>query len=248
MSLSSILPTPSLDHSTSPGGQLHSLSRSSGSLALLQATLWHHPPIKIEPHCGMSSLGQRWTSFWIWGQCKVPHEGCGRAGTTCRCGSWAGVTGSGPVGFDGSGHAPLLCDQGSNFSVHVMVSLELSCNSPVFLGPGVVVHGSVHRVVGQAFEEPVGKLPFFIDGDALRGKELMSIDGLINANSAQAVQSVQFNVGSKDMDGVVSISDWEEEVKDISIILFISLRSPHFSLPVSVSSIHVCFPVLIGCF
>ena len=37
--------------------------------------------------------------------------------------------------FNSSGHAPLLCDQGGNFIMHVMVPLELSCNSPVFLGP-----------------------------------------------------------------------------------------------------------------
>ena len=39
MSPSSILPTPSLDHSTSLGGQTHSSSDPSSSLALLQATL-----------------------------------------------------------------------------------------------------------------------------------------------------------------------------------------------------------------
>ena len=36
--------------------------------------------------------------------------------------------------LDGSGHAPLLCDHGSNFSVCLVISLELSCDSPVFLG------------------------------------------------------------------------------------------------------------------
>ena len=47
-------------------------------------------------------------------------------------------------GFNGSSHTPWLCDQGSNFIVHVMVLLKLSCNSPVFLGSGVVIHGCVH--------------------------------------------------------------------------------------------------------
>ena len=28
--------------------------------------------------------------------------------------------------FNGSGHAPLLCNQGGNFSMHVMVPLELA--------------------------------------------------------------------------------------------------------------------------
>ena len=36
--------------------------------------------------------------------------------------------------FNGSGHTPLLCDQGGNFSVHVMILLELSFDSPVLLG------------------------------------------------------------------------------------------------------------------
>ena len=72
-------------------------------------------------------------------------------------------------GFNGSSHAPLLCDQGGNFSMRVMVPLELSCDSPVLLGSGIIVHDGVHRVIGEAFEEPMGKLPFFIDGDALRG-------------------------------------------------------------------------------
>ena len=52
----------------------------------------------------------------------------------------------------------------------VMVLLELSCNSPVILGSGIIVHGGVCGVIGEAFEEPVGKLPFFIDGDVLRGE------------------------------------------------------------------------------
>ena len=37
--------------------------------------------------------------------------------------------------LDGSGHAPLLCNHGGNFSVCIVVSLKLSCDSPVFLGP-----------------------------------------------------------------------------------------------------------------
>ena len=69
----------------------------------------------------------------------------------------------------------------------VMVLLELSCNSPVLLGPGIVVHGSVCGIVGEAFKEPMGEFPFFVDGDALRGKEFMSIDGLIDTSSAQTV-------------------------------------------------------------
>ena len=72
--------------------------------------------------------------------------------------------------LNGSGHAPLLCNHGGNFSMHVMVALELSCDSPVFLGPGIVVHGSVHGVVGEAGKEPVGEFPFFIESDVLWGE------------------------------------------------------------------------------
>ena len=72
--------------------------------------------------------------------------------------------------FNGSSHAPLLCDQGSNFSVHLMISLELSCDSPVLLSLGVIVHGGVCGVTGNGFKEPMGELPFFIDHDALRGE------------------------------------------------------------------------------
>ena len=88
-----------------------------------------------------------------------------------------------------------------------MVPLELSCDPPVLLGSGVIVHGSVHRVTGKGFEEPVGKLPILIDGDVLRGEQFMSIDRLIDTNGAQTVQSILLNVRGEDMDGLVAISD-----------------------------------------
>ena len=150
--------------------------------------------------------------------------------------------------LDGSGHAPLLCDHGGNFSMHVMVPLELSCNSPVFLGPGIIVHGHVCGVIGKAFKEPMGELPFFFDGNALRGEELMPIDGLVDANSAQTVQSIQFDVWGEDMHGVVSIRDWNEEIKDVSFIFFIALWPLTLLLPLCVPLVRVFLPVFIGCF
>ena len=150
--------------------------------------------------------------------------------------------------FNGSSHTPLLCNQGSNFSVHVMILLKLSCDSPVLLGPGIVVHGGVCGVIDKAFKEPMGKFPFFIDGDALRGEQLMSIDGFIDADGTQTVQPIQFDIGGKDMDGVVSISDWDEEIEDISFIFFIPIRSLCLSLPVGVPPVGVHLPVLIGRF
>ena len=96
-SLNSILPTPRLDHSTSLGGQTYSLLVPSGSLALQQAALWHHPPVRIELHCGMNCWGWKWTSSWTCGRCRGPHEGGGRVGTTHRHESQAGIIGFGPA-------------------------------------------------------------------------------------------------------------------------------------------------------
>ena len=150
--------------------------------------------------------------------------------------------------FDGSGHAPLLCNQGSNFSMCVMVSLELSCNSPVLLGFRVVVHGSVYGVIGKGFKEPMGKFPFFVDSDALRWEQLMSIDGLVNTDGAQTVQPFLLDIGGEDMDGVITISDWDEEVKDISFIFLIPLQSLCLLVPIGIPPVSVSFPVLVGFF
>ena len=89
--------------------------------------------------------------------------------------------------LDGSSHTPLLCNHGSNFIVHVMIMLELSCDSPVFLGLGIVVHCSVHGVIGEACKEPVRELSLFFNGDTLWWEEFMSVDGLIDTDGTQAV-------------------------------------------------------------
>ena len=149
--------------------------------------------------------------------------------------------------FDGSSHAPLLYDQGSNFSVHVIIPLELSCDSPVLLGSGIIVHGNVCGVIGEGFEEPVGKFPFFVDGNALRWEQLVLVDGFVDANGAQAVQPILFDVGGKDMDGVIAVSDWDKEIKDVSFILFIPLWPSCLPIPVSEPFVIVCLPVLV-CF
>ena len=150
--------------------------------------------------------------------------------------------------LDGSSHAPLLCDHGGNFSIHVMVLLELSCDSPVFLGSGIVVHGSVCGVIGETFEEPMRELPLFLDGDRLWGEKLMPVDGFIDANGTQAIQSIHFDIWGKYMHGVVTVGDRDEEVKDIPFIFFISFWSLAFSLPFSVPPVHVLLPVFVGCF
>ena len=72
------------------------------------------------------------------------------------------------------------------------------------------------------------EFPFLIDSDALQGKQFVPVDGLSDAGSAQAVQAFKLDVGGEDMYGVITISDWDEEVKDV-------LHFPHtplgFALP-----------------
>ena len=115
-------------------------------------------------------------------------------------------------GLNGSSQAPLLSDQAGNVIVHVMKQLELSCNSTVFLGSQVVVHGSVGRVLGEQVKESVGKFPFFVDGNALGSEQLLVVNWLADAGSAQAVQAVMFDEGGKDMYDVITVSDCEEEI------------------------------------
>ena len=50
------------------------------------------------------------------------------------------------------------------------------------------------------------------------------------------------------MDGVVAVSDWDEEIEDVSFIFFIPLGSLCLPFPVSVPPVSFRFPVLIGCF
>ena len=50
------------------------------------------------------------------------------------------------------------------------------------------------------------------------------------------------------MDGVIAVSDWDEEIEDISFVFLIPLWSSCLPIPVSVPPIGVHFPVLIGHF
>ena len=132
--------------------------------------------------------------------------------------------------------------------MHVMVLLELSCDSPVFLGSGIIVHGSVHGVLGEGVEEPVGEFPFFVDGDVLWGKEFVPVDRLTDAGSAQAVKALELDEWGEDVDHGVTIGDQDEEVKHVSFIFLIPLRSLHLSLPGFIPPVCVGLPVLIGFF
>ena len=88
----------------------------------------------------------------------------------------------------------------------------------------------------------------FFNGDVLGWKELMPVDRLINTDGAQAVEAVQLDVGGEDMHSVVTVGHWDEKVKDVSFILFISLQCLRSSFPLRIPSISVLRPVLIGLF
>ena len=129
-----------------------------------------------------------------------------------------------------------------------MISLELSCDSPILLSPGVVVHGCVCGVICEPFEEPMREFSLLIDGDMLWGKEFMPVDGLVDANGAQAVEPIHFDVGGEDMHGVIAVRNWDEKVKDISFIFLIPLRCLASSLPLCISLVSIFFPMFIGFF
>ena len=88
----------------------------------------------------------------------------------------------------------------------------------------------------------------FFNGDSLRWEEFVPVDGLIDADGAQAVETVQLDVGGEDMHGVVTVGDWNEEIKDISFVLLIPLRGLPPSLPLHIPLVGVFSPVLVGFF
>ena len=107
-------------------------------------------------------------------------------------------------GFNGSSQAPLLCNHAGNVIVHVMIPLELSCNSPVFLGLQAVDHHSVGGVTAEQVKEPMGEFPLFVNGDAFGSKQLLSVDQLTDAGGAQAVQAIMLDESGKNMYGIVA--------------------------------------------
>ena len=92
------------------------------------------------------------------------------------------------------------------------------------------------------------ELSLFFNGDSLGQKEFVPIDGLVDTDGAQAVETIELDVGGEDMHGVVTIRDRNEKVKDISFIFFIPLRGLPSSLPLRVSLVGVFSPVLVGFF
>ena len=94
----------------------------------------------------------------------------------------------------------------------------------------------------------MGELPFFFDGDALGWEEFVPVDRLVDACSAQAVETIQFDVGGKDVHGVVTIGNRDKEVKDISFIFFVPLGSSSLPFPLLIPLVSVFGPMLVGFF
>ena len=57
-----------------------------------------------------------------------------------------------------------------------------------------------------------------------------------------------FDIGGEDMDGVIVISDWDEEIRDVAFIFLISLWPLLLLIPVHEPFIIVSLPVLVGFF
>ena len=76
----------------------------------------------------------------------------------------------------------------------------------------------------------------------------MPINGLVDANGAQAVEPIHFDVGGKDMHGMVAIRDWDEENKDVAFILLISFWCLPSSFPLCVPLVSVFCPMFVGFF
>ena len=88
----------------------------------------------------------------------------------------------------------------------------------------------------------MGKFPFFVNGDALGWEQLMPVDRLTNAGGAQAVQSIELDVGGKDMDDMVTIDDRDEKVKDVSFVFLIPFWPSLFCVPLLELLVVVCLP------
>ena len=88
----------------------------------------------------------------------------------------------------------------------------------------------------------------FFNGDLLGREELVPINRLVDTDSAQAVETIQLDIGGKDVHGVVTVGDQDEEVKDISFVFLIPLRGLPFSFPLRVPPVSVFGPVLVGFF
>jgi hypothetical protein len=91
-------------------------------------------------------------------------------------------------------------------------------------------------------------LAVLVNGKALGGKEFLAVDGLVHTIHAQAVLSIKFDVGGKNVDGVGAISNWNKEVGDMPFILLVSLRLPLIVAVFLELLVAVCLPVLVGFF
>src|SRR5580692_4327887 len=151
-------------------------------------------------------------------------------------------------GVDMSPEAVEFPLQGGEIVDGIKILAKLSCDPPIphFKGSGndCVVAGGV----GDGIEEPLGVFPVLVDGEALWGEELLSVDRLVLTVRAQAVLSVKFDEGGEDVDGVGAVSNRNKEVADTTFVLLVSLRLPLVVGVFLELLVAVRFPVLVRFF
>src|SRR5580692_12765699 len=116
--------------------------------------------------------------------------------------------------------------QGGEVVDGIIVASELSCDPPVPHVEGPGDDRIVARWIGNGVKEPLGVFPVLVDSEALRGEKFLAVGGLVFTVHAQAVLSIKFDIGGKDVDGVGAVSNWNKEVGDVPFVLFVSLRLP----------------------
>ena len=94
----------------------------------------------------------------------------------------------------------------------------------------------------------MGEFSLFFNGYVLGWKELVPVDGLVDTSGAQAVEAIQLDVRGKDVHGVVTIGDRDEEIKDISFVFLVPLGCSSFPLPFLIPLVSVFGPMLVGFF
>ena len=185
ISPSSILPTPSLDHSTRLGGQTHSSFDPSSSLALLQAALWHHPSrlVTLPLHyTKASSPLERGESGWLdwapsfpgwlngpswWVKCKVLDLVCKGGSDKAFLTEGVGLL----VVFKVCHHDfHLLHDVGALLII-LLVMVDIGEESPVIkVIDGILEDGICCSVAPKVIMEPRGEqLHWFVSGIIGRG-------------------------------------------------------------------------------
>ena len=76
----------------------------------------------------------------------------------------------------------------------------------------------------------------------------MSVDWLINTSGAQTVQAIVLDERGENMDGMIAVSDWDEEIGDVAFVLFVPLWTSVLLVPICKPLVIVSLPVFVGLF